>query len=54
MISSGSGKRCSSCLEKTSFSSEYTSKMPPEPFSSFASMPRAFLISAANLTAWRS
>jgi hypothetical protein len=28
--------------------------MPPEPFTRVTSRPLAFLISAANLTAWRS
>ncbi len=54
MISYASGNRCSTSFENTSVSPSYTSKMPFEPFTSVESTPLAFLISAANLTAWRS
>lgn len=46
-----SGKRPVSLFEKTSFPSTTTSKIPPEPFVSFASIPNAFFSSAARLAA---
>jgi hypothetical protein len=51
MISCVSGKRPSDFFEKISFPSSTTSNCPPEPLMSLASMPRAFLISAARLAA---
>jgi hypothetical protein len=50
-ISSGSGKRPSCFFEKISFPSRTTSNCPPDPPISVASIPRAFLISAARLAA---
>ena len=47
-ISSSSGKRSSWCLEKISFPSTTTSKIPPPPLISFALTPVAFLIAAAR------
>lgn len=49
--SPGSGNRPVSLLEKTSFPSTTTSKIPPEPFVSFASIPNVLFSSAARLAA---
>ena len=46
-----SGQRPVCFFEKMSFPSSTTSSCPPEPSMSVASMPRAFLISAARLVA---
>lgn len=46
--SSGSGNRPVSCFEKSVAPSRTTSKTPPEPFTSSASMPLALRISAAR------
>ena len=46
--SSASGQRPACFFEKMSFPSSTTSSTPPEPGMSVASMPRAFLISAAR------
>jgi hypothetical protein len=48
MTSPGSGKRPVSCLENTLVPSTTTSKIPPDPLTSLASTPNAFLSSAAR------
>jgi len=52
MISCGSGKRCSTCFEKSIFPSVITSKIPLVPSINSASRPSASLIVAAKLEAF--